>query len=80
MRLFEWLLLLVAAIVLPLTFQAIFARKSGRVRPRSRHAERFLTARLASDRKPGGHDADDPSAGSDAHHGNSPLHGKESSA
>ena len=73
-------LILVAAIVLPLTFQAVFARKSGRVRPRSRHAERFLTARLAEDRRPGGHAADEPQAESDVRHGDSPLHEKESSA
>jgi hypothetical protein len=79
MRLIEWLLLLIAAIVLPLTFQAIFARRRGGIRPPNRHAEHYLTARLAEDRKPGSRRGHAPSTGSDVHSGNSPLHEKESS-
>jgi len=74
MRLFDWLLLLVAAIVLPLTFQAIFARRRRDVRPSSRHAEHYLTARLAGDRRPGAHDRKGSASGSDVRTGGSPLH------
>ncbi len=80
MRVAEWLLLLIAAIVLPLTFQAIFARRRDGVRPSSRHSEHFLTARLADHRKPGPQDRQAHPTRPGVHAEDPPLHERGPSA
>lgn len=87
MGLVEWILLFLAALILPPTFQAIFARREDVPRTRRPPSSRGPAMRMADDRQPGSHERTAPGenshaadAGAGARPGPSPLHGKEPSA